>query len=211
MIRLIVVDDHPATLNGILNEVAEIPDIHVVGSASQGIDALQLIRELVPDVVLLDCQLPLLSGAEIAQSITQEGISSRVLAMSGYDDNTHVFNMLSAGARGYLLKTESMEMLVEAIYAVSKGERWFSPSIKDLVISWSMGGAISFDGITELTTRELEVLRLLARGSNNAQIAEKLSITEGTTKQHICHIYAKLNISSRAELVAWAWENGVVA
>jgi len=209
-ISVVLADDHPAVLAGIRGALMEAPDVDVVGCAEQGIEALDLIRTLRPDVALLDCRLPGMDGLAVAQPIRKEGLPTRVLALSAYTDDTYVHSMLAAGACGYLLKDEALETVVEAVRAVACGGRWFSQAVQEQVKRWALGATPLPAEVAGLTDRELGVLRLMAQGRDNVRIADALCIAAGTVKNHVISIYAKLNASSRAEAVAWAWQHGLM-
>ena len=209
-ISVVLADDHPAVLAGIRNALTEAPDVDVVGCAEQGIEALDLIRTLRPDVALLDCRLPGMDGLAVAQAIQDKRLPTRVLALSAYTSDTYVHGMLAAGASGYLLKDEAWETVVEAVRAVACGGWWFSQAVQEQEKRWALGATPLPAEVAGLTDRELGVLRLMAQGRDNVRIADALCIAAGTVKNHVISIYAKLNVSSRAEAVAWAWQHKVV-
>lgn len=209
-VRVLLADDHPAVRAGIRGALEKAPDIVVVGDAADGEAALQLIEEHRPDVALLDCRLPGLSGAEVAAKVRERGLPTRVLALSAYTEDQYVYGMLQAGAVGYLLKDEALDTVVTAVRAVAKGKEWYSPPVMAKIAAWARGETPLPSGVGGLTERELEVLQLLARGWDNRRIAEELEISEGTAKNHVVRVYDKLGVHSRAEAVAWAWEQGVV-
>ena len=206
-IRVLLADDHPAVRAGIRGALEKAPDvegkIEVVGEAADGDEALRLIEELRPDVALLDCRLPHLEGAQVAEAIRERELPTRVLALSAYKDDRYVYGMLHPGAAGYLLKEEALETVVG-------GEEWYSQPVMAKVTAWARRESAAPPGVGGLTGREMEVLRLLARGWGNKRIAEELVISEGTVKNHVTSIYARLNVHSRAEAVAWAWEHGMM-
>jgi len=186
---------------GIRGALEKAADVVMVGEAADGDEALRLIEELRPDVALLDCRLPHLEGAQVAEAIRERELPTRVLALSAYKDDRYVYGMLHPGAAGYLLKEEALETVVG-------GEEWYSQPVMAKVTAWARGETAAAAGVAGLTGREMEVLRLLARGWGNKRIAEELVISEGTVKNHVTSIYARLNVHSRAEAVAWAWEHG---
>jgi len=209
-VRVLLADDHPAVRAGIRGALEQAADIVIVGETANGEDALRLTEQLRPDVVLLDCRMPGLEGVEVAETIRARGLPTRVLALSAYADDRYVHGMLRAGAAGYLLKEEALETAVAAVRAVARGETWYSQQVMGKVVAWARGETASPPGAAGLTGRELEVLRLLARGWDNTRITRELRISVGTVKNHVTNLYVKLKVRSRAEAVAWAWEHGVV-
>lgn len=198
-VRTIIADDHPALRAGVRAVLEATGQIEVVGEAAGGAEALRLCRQLAPNVLLLDVEMPGgLDGVEVAERIQAEASGTRVLAFSAYDDRAYVAQMLQAGAAGYITKDKPLALVAEAVQAVARGEgRWFvslQPPEEDL----------------PLTERELEVLRLMARGRSNDEIGQLLSISPHTVRNHISSVYAKLEVSTWREAVAWAWERGLV-
>ncbi len=183
----------------------------MVGEAARGDDALYLIDQLRPDVVLMDCRLPGIDGTKVAQLINARGVDTRVLALSAYADEHYIQSMLQAGAVGYLLKEEALDTVIDAIRAVHRGEVWYSREVMSQVAALARGSTNTTLEQIGLTDREVGVLRLLARGWDNQRIAKELRITEGTVKNHVTSIYTKLGVRTRAEAVAWAWRHGEIA
>jgi Response regulator containing a CheY-like receiver domain and an HTH DNA-binding domain len=200
-IRLLLVDDCPTLRAGLRQVFQHTPDIAVVGEAGDGRGALAHIESLHPEVVLLDCQMPGMEGAEVAAAVQRMCLQTNILAFSAYDDEEHVRGMLEAGAVGYLLKDEVPERVVEAVRAVADGKGWFSPAIARRIAAWVQRGQ---SGLPKLTGRELAVLRLLAKGKTNNCIAEELSISERTVRFHLRNINDKIGVHSRTEAVVWA-------
>jgi DNA-binding NarL/FixJ family response regulator len=184
-IRVLLADDHPALRLGMRMLLDRAPDVEVVGEAQDGEEALAPIEELRPDVAVLDCKLPGLSGPEVAREIRRRGLPVRVLALSSYDDDRYVRGMLEAGAAGYLLKEEAPETIVAAV----RGEGYFSPPVAAKIAAWARG---ELPG--GLTGRELE-----------------LSIVERTVGFHVSNILKKLEVTSRVEAAMWAQEQGIVS
>jgi DNA-binding NarL/FixJ family response regulator len=208
--RVLLADDHPSVQAGVRGALARAPDVDVVGEARDGGEALRLVEELQPDVAILDCRLPGLDGTEVARAIQERRLPTRVLALSAYADDRYVYAMLDAGAKGYLLKDEALETVVQAVRGVARGREWYTPSLRPKVGAWARGETPMPARLAGLTEREVEVLRLMARGWDNARIAESLCIAEGTVKNHVSTVYAKLNVSSRAEAVTWVWQQGLI-
>lgn len=205
-IQVLIADDHPVVRNGIRDELAKYADLSVVGEATDGDQTLALSRSLRPDVLLLDIEMPGLRAVQVVRELKQLEGHPQVLVLSAYGEVEVVFEMLRAGVDGYMLKDEDPDRIIEGIRAVSKYQPWLSGEIEEKIRQGSI------DRIFEpnLTPREEEVLRLMARGLSNEQIASELGIAEGTVKNHVSNLYAKLGVNSRAQAVAWAWLHGKV-
>ncbi|WP_412069894.1 response regulator [Rubrivirga sp. IMCC43871] len=197
-ITLVVADDHPALRAGLARLLDAQPGITVIGQADGGEEALQMVRERTPDVLLLDIDMPDLSGVHVARALRDEGHPVRVLAFTAHAGRQFVEGLLDAGAAGYLTKDRSMPQIVEAIQGVARGEgRWFVAP-----------GPVS-EALGALTPREREVLIALAEGRSNAEIAATLHLSESTVRNHLTRVYATLGVESAREAVAWAWRHGV--
>ena len=174
--------------------------IKVVGEASNSREALQLVRQFKPNVLLLDMDLGDDSGVEVAKRLRAEENPTSILAFSAYDDRAYVVELLQAGAAGYITKDKPLPLVVEAVEAVARGEsRWFV----------SMEHEVD-PPCGELTPREIEVLRYMAEGHGNDAIAESLDLSPNTVRNHVSSIYAKLDVHSSREALAWAWQRGLV-
>jgi DNA-binding NarL/FixJ family response regulator len=204
-IRVVLVDDHPALRLGLKVLLERAPDVELVGEAEEGQEALVLVEALRPDVVVLDCELPGMGGIEVAQEIRQRDWAVHVVALSAYDSDRYVRGMLEAGAKGYLLKEEAPETVVNAVRAVAQGDEWYSHQVMSKVMAWAKG-----EHPGGLTEREIEVLRLVAAGLSNKEIAYKLEVTERTAQFHVSNILQKLDAVSRVEAAVWAKDHGVV-
>jgi DNA-binding NarL/FixJ family response regulator len=204
-IRVVLVDDHPALRLGLKVLLERAPDVELVGEAEEGREALALVEASRPDVVVLDCELPGMTGIDVAQEIQQRGLPSRVVALSAYDSDRYVRGMLEAGAKGYLLKEEAPETVVKAVRAVAQGEEWYSQQVVSKVMAWAKGERPG--GLTE---REVEVLRLVVEGLSNKEIAYRLEVAERTVQFHVSNILQKLNAASRVEAAVWAKDHGIV-
>jgi DNA-binding NarL/FixJ family response regulator len=211
-IRVVLADDHPSLREGIKARLRAEPDVAVVAEAATGPDALRAVLDLVPDVVLLDMDMPGMSGLEVARQLAAEQSPARILVLSAHHNEEYVARLLDYGAAGYLTKSEPLETIVAAIRGVAAGEEgWLSRSVAaSLIKSRRSRVPDSDDPIGLLSEREREVLEYLARGHGNQEIAEVLSISESTVKKHVNNIYFKLELSSRAELVAWCWQHRIV-
>lgn len=196
-IRVVLADDHPSVRAGLRTALTAYTDIEVIGEAADGLAALDLVRDLDPDVLVLDLNMPECSGVEVAQILQREGTRTRVLAVSAYEDEPYVQGLLASGASGYITKEKPVEVIVEAVRAVSRGEgRWFVRPTKP--------------DAPAITRREQDVLRLMAQGQTNEVIAQTLGLSENTIRNHIANIYAKLDVHSYREAIAWAWKHGLV-
>jgi DNA-binding NarL/FixJ family response regulator len=204
-IRLIIVDDHPVVRDGLRGMLAGEPEIEVVGEASDGNEALAVVAELRPDVVLMDLRMPNLGGAAAIRRLTEQGAEARVLVLTTYDSDADVVPALEAGAIGYLLKDAPRDELLRAIRAAARGETALAPSVATRLVS-----QLRAPEQEALSDRELEVLTLISQGETNAGAAGRLFISEATVKTHLLHIYAKLGVNDRAAAVATAYERGLL-
>ncbi len=204
-IRVLLADDHPIVRTGIRSLIESASDIEVVAEAKSGAEALTLVQDLQPDVLLLDMEMPGMSGVEVAKRLKQMQSSVRVLALSAYDDQQYVRNLLANGAAGYLTKEEAPNMIIDAVRGVARGEQgWLSRRAIATMTAWTR------DDITPLTDRETEVLGLVAGGKTNQEIALALGISEKTVEKHVGAILTKLNVASRVEAAVYAVQHGMV-
>jgi len=201
-IRVLLVDDHPVVRSGIHGLLEKAMDIEIVGEASNGEEALHLVEETHPDVLLLDMELPDVQGTQVAQQIRRLYPQVKILALSAHDDSVYVRELLELGAAGYLMKEEAPEMIIEAVRGVAHGEQgWVSRRIASQIASWvQAGGPDKMD----LTLRENEVLRLVVQGKTNQAIAVQLAISEKTVEKYVRAIFNKLNVNSRVEAAVYA-------
>jgi DNA-binding NarL/FixJ family response regulator len=194
---VLLVDDHPVVRAGIKNLLEQAPDIVVVGEASNGTEALRLANELSPDVLLLDMEMPGMSGNEVAQKLQEAGSNIQILALSAHDDKQYIQELLANGASGYLVKEEVPEAIVEAVRGVSRGERgWVSRRIAAQMSSWMREEEQDRKG---LTSREVQVLEAVVAGKTNQEIGLALGISEKTVEKHLEGVFAKLEVASRVE------------
>ena len=205
-IRVVLADDHPVVRAGIRNELLAA-GIQVIGEATNGEDALHLAETLQPDVLVLDVEMPGLSGLEVTRRLrARQGIPP-ILVLSAYSHDAYVLGLLEAGATGYVLKDEALETIVMAVQAAARGKPWLSPEVAAKVMARALGDGRRSPSV--LTPREYEVLQLMAKGMDNQGIAQNLCLSERTVKYHVCNIYDKLGVSSRAEAVCWAMQHGL--
>jgi DNA-binding NarL/FixJ family response regulator len=214
MIRVVVADDQAVVRSGLRMILESETGIEVVGEAADGRQALDLVRELNPDVVLMDVRMPELDGIEATRRLVAAGGHARVLVLTTYDLDENVYDALKAGAAGFLVKTDSPAQLLEAVRIVAAGEALLAPRITRRLVDRFVAGrrpnAPPPPELDELTARELEVLRLVAHGLSNAEIAETLFVTEGTVKTHVARILSKLGLRDRVQVVVFAYERGIV-
>ena len=205
MIRVLVADDHPVVRHGLCTMLEIEDDIVVVGRAADGEEAVAQARETRPDIILLDVQMPNVDGIEALRRIRAEDPEARVIVLTTYRDEDYVFPSLQAGARGYLLKDASREELADAIRRVAAGESLLDPQVAEAVSNRPARTE------STLTSRELEVLGLMAEQQSNAQIAERLFVSENTVKTHVSNILAKLECSDRSGAVLTAWKRRLIS
>lgn len=211
MTTVVIVDDHPIVRAGMRAILEAEVDINILGEGAGGADALKLVDDLHPNVLVLDVQLPDLNGLEVTRRLRAQGRKTAVLILTVHDDPETIFGLLESGAVGYVLKDEALETLVSAVRAAACGESWFGPKIASRVVR----RAVSHPRVEPaelpcpLTPREVEMLRLLARGLDNTAIADELVITKRTVQNHISNIYRKLGVTSRTEAMLYAIRHGL--
>jgi DNA-binding NarL/FixJ family response regulator len=216
MIRVLVTDDQAAVRAGFAALVASEPDMQVVGEAADGQQAVRLAKRTLPDVVLMDVRMPILDGLEATRRICADPVLSatRVVVLTTFDLDEYVYGALRAGASGFLLKDAGPAELLQAIRVVASGDALIAPSVtKRLIAEFASRPDPSRlpDALADLTERELEILRLVAGGRSNAEIAGLLVISPLTAKTHVSHILTKMGCRDRAQLVALAYETGLVS
>jgi DNA-binding NarL/FixJ family response regulator len=215
-IRVLVVDDQPLIRAGFHKMVEARPDLEVVGEAADGAEALEQTRRLAPDVVLMDVRMPTMDGLEATRQLAGPGVASptKVLILTTFDLDEYVYEALRAGASGFLLKDAPPEELAAAIRVVATGEALLAPSVTRRLIQRFVGQPppkeVDPAVLERLTERESEVLRLVARGLSNAQIAAELVVSETTVKSHVAHLLMKLGLHDRVQAVVLAYESGFV-
>ena len=214
-IRVLVADDHTLFREGIEALLATTEDCTVIGEAVDGNDTLQKTLELKPDVVLMDIHMPGANGIEATRSILQSEPRTAILMLTMLEDDASVFAAMQAGARGYVLKDAKHDELLQAIRAVASGQALFGPAIANRLMAYFQGLAASQEArkvehpFHALTSRELEVLRMIAQGHNNNEIARKMVISPKTVRNHITSIFSKLQVAGRAQPIAQARQAGL--
>jgi DNA-binding NarL/FixJ family response regulator len=213
-ISVVLADDQAMVRAGLRMILEAEDDLEVVGEASDGEQALAITRQHQPDVVLMDIQMPKMDGLEATRRIAQEaGVRSRVVVLTTFERDDYVFEALRAGASGFLLKNAPPEELVHAVRIVAAGDALLAPSVTRRVIAeYAQRPAPPKrdPGLGRLTEREAQVLRLLATGKSNAELATQLYLGEGTIKTHVSHLLAKLGLRDRVQAVVFAYESGLV-
>jgi DNA-binding NarL/FixJ family response regulator len=209
-LRVLVVDDHPLFRFGVCTLLDSEPSITVVGEASSGVNSVAAASELKPDVVVMDLHLPDISGVHATRLIVAERPETGVLMLTMSDDSESVFAAMRAGARGYLLKDAEPDEIIRAVQAVSRREAIFGPDIATRVLGFFNNAQQSLDPVfPELTGREREVLALIAAGRSNPVIAQTLSLSPKTVRNHISSVFSKLRVADRAEAIIRAREAGL--
>ena len=219
-VRVLLVDDQLLVRSGFSLILSVEDDIEVIGQASDGEEAVRLTRELRPDVVLMDVQMPVMDGIEATRRIVADDLA-RVVILTTFDRDDYVFAGLAAGASGFLLKNADADHLIEAVRAVSGGHALLAPEVTRRVIEQMTNGSVADaqaaprrddrdPRLDDLTPRELEVLGLVGRGLSNAEIAGRLFVGEATVKTHLSNVFAKLHLRDRVQAVVLAYEAGLI-
>jgi DNA-binding NarL/FixJ family response regulator len=207
-LRLVIVDDHPVVRDGLRGMLGTQPDLQIVGEAASGAEALTVVDALRPDVVLTDLRMPDPSGGTLIRLLLERVPTARVLVLTTHDTDSDVLPAVEAGAIGYLLKDAPREELFRAVRAAARGQTVLSPSVAALLLSRVRPYRPLNE--TKLSTREREVLTLIAQGRTNRETAAALFISEATVKTHLQHIYAKLEVPDRASAVSAAHQRGIL-
>jgi DNA-binding NarL/FixJ family response regulator len=212
-IRVLVCDDQALVRSGFRMILEARPDLEVVGEAEDGLQAIELAEQTGPDVVLMDVRMPNLDGVEATRRIVRSGSPARVIVLTTYDVDEHVYDAVRAGASGFLLKDVQPTQLVAAICVVAAGDALLAPSVTRRLLdrfARSLPDRAPPDSLSSLTEREIEVLRLLATGLSNAELAERLFVSEATVKTHVSSVLRKLGVRDRVQAVVLAYDAGLV-
>lgn len=211
LISVLIVDDHPLVRQGVRAFLDTQDDINVIAEASSGQSAIDLAKQHIPDVVLMDLLMPEMDGVAATRQLKRISPRSQVVVLTSYHDDEHIFPALRAGALSYVLKNLSPPELADAVRRAAAGEATLHPRVASRVIREIHGPkGLEPNPFTDLTDRELEVLKLIADGMSNAAIAARLELSEKTIKGHVSNILSKLHVSDRTQAAAFAWRQGVV-
>jgi DNA-binding NarL/FixJ family response regulator len=214
-IRVLLCDDQSLVRGGFRMIIEARPDLEVAGEADNGLQAIELARETEPDVILMDVRMPALDGIQATRQIVAGGSRARILVLTTYDADEYVYAAIQAGASGFLLKDAQPAQLVEAIRVIAAGDALLAPSVTRRLLAQfaralPAGQATTPPALSELTTRETEVLRLLAVGLSNTELAQRLFVSEATVKSHVSSLLRKLGLRDRVQAVILAYEAGLV-
>lgn len=214
MIRVLIADDQALVRAGFHAILESQDDIEVAGEATDGQEAVELAREVHPDVVLMDIRMPGLDGIEATRRLLREDGAPKVLMLTTFDLDEYLYEAMRAGASGFLLKDVPREQLVEGVRTVARGDALLAPALVRRLVEGFVRrpppGKLVAPELAELTERELEVLRIIARGLSNAEIAKELFVSETTVRTHVAHILSKLRLRDRIQAVVLAYESGLV-
>jgi len=209
-ISILIVDDHEVVRNGIRAYLETLPKFNVVGEAASGEEAIKMAGELIPDVVLMDLVMPGMDGIETTREVKKISPRTQIVVLTSYHEDEQIFPALKAGAISYVLKDMKMDKLAEAIQSAIRGEVTLHPLVATRVLRNLRGESSGESFYAELTERELEVLKFIANGLSNSQIAEQLVISTNTVKGHVSNILSKLHLADRTQVAVYAWQKGIV-
>lgn len=215
LITILIVDDHEVVRQGLRAYLGAQPDLEVVAEAASGEEAVRMVAELAPDVALMDLLMPGMDGIEATRQLKKVSPRTQVVVLTSFYEDEHIFPALRAGAISYLLKDVKMDEMATAVRRAALGEATLHPRVAARLIKEIHGGqaaqnSAAFNPYTGLTERELEVLRLVANGLSNGEIAAQMVISENTVKGHVSNILSKLHLADRTQAAVFAWKEGVV-
>jgi len=211
MIRILIADDHAIVREGLRALLATEPDLQLVGEANDGLQAVSKVRELRPDVILIDMLMPRMDGLEAILEIRKDWPEAKIIVLTSFSDDERVFSAIRSGALGYLLKESSPQDLLQAIHSVARGEGFLSPTIASKVMRELNQPPKLPPTKDPLTEREVEILQLVAQGLTNDEIAEKLVVSERTVRTHVSNILAKLQLANRTQAALYALKEGLAS
>jgi NarL family two-component system response regulator LiaR len=209
-ISILIVDDHEVVRNGIRAYLETLPKFNVVGEAASGEEAIRMAGDLIPDVVLMDLVMPGMDGIETTREVKKISPRTQIVVLTSYHEDEQIFPALKAGAISYVLKDMKMDKLAEAIQSAIHGEVTLHPLVAARVLRNLRGESNGESFYAELTERELEVLKFIANGLSNSQIADQLVISTNTVKGHVSNILSKLHLADRTQVAVYAWQKGIV-
>jgi two-component system, NarL family, response regulator NreC len=210
--RIVLADDHPVVRHGVRSLLQSDPELSVVGEASDGIETVQLVEKLQPEVLVVDLMIPRLNGLEITRQVRQRSPMTRIIILSMHANEPYVLEALKNGASGYVLKDSSGTDLIQAVRMVASGQRYLSPPLSERAVEAYMmkSQETSFDAYDGLTDREREVLQLAAEGLSNPDIASRLSISPRTVETHRANLMRKLGLKTQTDLIRYALKRGIL-
>lgn len=209
-IKIVIADDHSMIREGIKQLLELDENLEVVGQAADGVEAIKKIKELKPNVLLLDINMPIMNGIDTLKKIRSERIKVKVLILTIHNEVEYLIKAVDIGCNGYIMKDSSSDVLKKAIYSVYNGESFIQPTITPTLNAGLAAKAKSNEAIADLTKRELQVLKLLAEGLYNKDIAKKLEISERTVKNHISNVFKKINVNDRTQAAIFAIRNDII-
>ena len=209
-IKVLIADDHQLFREGLVNLITSAPDIEVIGEAKDGMEATKKAKKLKPDLILIDIGMPVMNGIEATRVIKKDDPQIKIIAVSMHSDRQFVKGILEAGADGYLLKNCTYRQLIDAIQSVVSGKKYLSDDITEMVIQGYLDPEDESESKTDLSEREVEVLKLYAEGKSTREISERLFISVKTVGTHKQHIFEKLGIKSNADMIKYAIKEGLI-
>ncbi|MGE5631264.1 MAG: response regulator [Caulobacteraceae bacterium] len=209
-IRILIADDHSIVREGLKQLLELEEDFKVVGQASNGMETIQKVKELKPDVLLLDINMPVMNGIKALKKLKEDGIATKVIILTIHEDREYLLETMQIGAAGYILKDSDSASFFKAIRDAYNGESYIQPKLAaELIREFNKPRNIRSKGENELTQREYEVIALIADGLNNKDIADRLFISEKTVKNHVSNIFRKINVSDRTQAAIYAYKNNI--
>ncbi len=209
-IHILIADDHSIVREGLKQLLELEDDFEVVGQASNGVETIERVKELKPDVLLLDINMPIMNGIKALKRLKEDGIDTKVVILTIHEDREYLLETMQIGASGYILKDSDSASFFKAIRDAHSGESYIQPKLAaDLIKEFNKPRVVRVKSENELTQREYEVIALIADGLNNKDIAERLFISEKTVKNHVSNIFRKINVSDRTQAAIYAYKNNI--